>query len=456
MTLRAVPDTVPPKAVPGRSSLRAGAAGMYRRLAGGGQAGAVARVMAFRVLTLLVNLATGVVVAAALGPDGRGELAALLLAPQFVSALCLFGLPTAFIYYAKADPAHADQYLGQALLLTLPGTCIAAAVTWAIMPLWLAGHGEATIALARLLLISLPFSVAIPLLSGVLDAHGRFGLASAIQYLQPFGCAVLLVPMIYLGLLTPTIAAVAYIAPVVLSCGIVAWQAVRLLRPAPILTAPLRPRLLRYGLKRYGFEVLSTLSAFLDQLLVVHMLPAASTGVYAVALSISRVLGIMQDAVFSVLFPGLAGRPIEEVMAVLGRAVRVSTALTVAAGSLLALLGQKIIPLLYGPSFAAAITPFRLLLAAMIMQGVARLLSHAFTATGRPGPVTIIEAISVCATLLAMLVLLPRFGIDGVAAAVLLGTLSRLACTLACLKFVLGAPMPRLIINWGDLSGVLR
>ena len=429
---------------------------LRRGLVGGGQAGAVARVMTFRALTLLMNLATGVLAANALGAGGRGELAALLLAPQFVGTLCMFGLPTAFIYNAKVDPAHASRYFGGALLLTVPGTALVAAITWAVMPLWLGSHGAATVELARLLLLSLPFSVALPLLTSVLDAHGRFGLGSAIQYLQPLGCAILLVPLILSGLLTPGLAAVAYIAPVLLTCGIAAWHALRLLRPAPTLAAPFRPLLVHYAARRYGFEVLGTFSAFLDQIMVVHGLSSASIGAYAVALSISRVLGVMQDAVFSVTFPTLAGRPIGEVMAMLGRALRVSTALAVAAGSVLALLGPELIALLYGQGFSAAATPFRLLIAATIVQGIARLLSHAFTATGQPGPITAIEALGIGATLLTMLTLMPPFGVDGAAAAVLLGSIGRLVCTMVGLKLVLGVGTPRLIVDRADLQWVIQ
>lgn len=456
MTLHAVPDAASPKAAFALGQTHARFPGLRRRLGGGGQIGAVARVMAFRALTLLMNLATGIVVSASLGPDGRGELAALLLAPQFVGALSLIGLPTAYIYYSKADSAHAGQYFGSALLLSLPVACLAAAVTWTIMPVWLSGHATPTIGMARLLLLSLPFGVLIPLLTGVLDAHGRFGLAGAIQYLQPLGCASLLMPLLMLDSLTPATAAVAYTVPVLLTFGLAAWQAVRLLRPCPTLAAPYCPRLLWYGLRRYGFEVLASLSTYLDQILVVYFLPAAAAGVYAAALSLSRVLGVMQDAVFSVLFPGLAGRPLAEVMTVLGRAVRVSTASAVAAGSVLALLGPEAIALLYGPAFAGAILPFRLLLAATIVLGAARLLGHAFTATGRPGPVTLVEGIGVASTLLAIPLLLPRYGVDGAAAAVLLGSLGRLACTLACLKLVLGMRVPSLIIRRDDLQGMLR
>ena len=174
------------------------------------------------------------------------------------------------------------------------------------------------------------------------------------------------------------------------------------------------------------------------------------------ALSISRVLGVMQDTVFSVIFPGLAGRSIEEVMAVLGRAIRISTALAAAGGCLLALLGPEIIALLYGTSFAIAVTPFRLLLAATVMQGVTRLLSHAFTATGRPGPVTVIEATGVGVMLLSVLVLLPRFGIDGAAGAVLLGSFGRLACTIVCLRLVLRVTTPSFIPDRADFRWVVR
>src|SRR5689334_4494588 len=52
---------------------------------GSGAAGAVARVMTLRALMLAINLGTGLLTAALLGAAGRGELAALIVAPQFLA-----------------------------------------------------------------------------------------------------------------------------------------------------------------------------------------------------------------------------------------------------------------------------------------------------------------------------------------------------------------------------------
>ena len=99
--------------------------------------------MLFRAMTLVVNLGTGVLAAKYLGPDGRGELAALLVGPQFVGAVAMFGLPMAYIYNSKADPKNRRYYLGCALLLGLPLCLAAVAIGYTIMPIWLAGHDAA-------------------------------------------------------------------------------------------------------------------------------------------------------------------------------------------------------------------------------------------------------------------------------------------------------------------------
>ena len=54
-----------------------------------------------RIIILSINLATGIISARALGPQGRGELAAIIMWPQFLSYMMNLGLPTSLLYNLK-------------------------------------------------------------------------------------------------------------------------------------------------------------------------------------------------------------------------------------------------------------------------------------------------------------------------------------------------------------------
>src|SRR5215472_17745251 len=80
------------------------------------------------VLVLGINVVTGIVSARVLGAQGRGELSALLLCPQFLSFLFTLGLPASTIIRIKGSPANAAGLMGAALALSV-AMGLSAAVT---------------------------------------------------------------------------------------------------------------------------------------------------------------------------------------------------------------------------------------------------------------------------------------------------------------------------------------
>src|SRR5579875_3529921 len=62
-------------------------------------------------IILATGIATGILSARLLGPEGRGELAAITAFSGTVSALALIGVPNALIYYAARDPERSAGYL---------------------------------------------------------------------------------------------------------------------------------------------------------------------------------------------------------------------------------------------------------------------------------------------------------------------------------------------------------
>ena len=416
-----------------------------------GRVGAVVGVVALRSLALGVNVCTGVLTAAFLGPDGRGELAAFTLAPQFLAGLAAFGLHASFIYNSKADPRHEREYLGANLvMLCLTGAAFAA-LGWAVLPHWLSRHDPQTVALARAFLLTVPVGAMTMALLTAAEARGRFGLANGLVYLQSFCTLAALLALVGLDLLTPATAAAAYLLPPVLAFVCFACSIGREVKPLPTLRAPFPGRLLRYGVRFYGFDLLGTLSGYLDQLVLVALLEPAAVGIYAVALSLARMLNVLQGAICSVLFPSIAARGTAEVVgtvgATLGAAVPITAAVALAAG----LAGPVMLELLYGPRFAPAVGIFRLLLLDAVAASAARILFQAYSGSGRPGWVTGFEAAGTVASLASMVVLVPRFGLQGMAWSVIVGSVVRLACGVAALRPALGEGMPGLLLRRSDV-----
>ncbi len=417
----------------------------------GGRFGATANVIALRSLALAVNLCTGLLTAAVLGPAGRGEQAALIVAPQFLSSIATLGLHASLIYNIKKKPESEGHYIGIGLVLTFLAGLAATGLGWFLVPHWLVHYDAHVVTISRMLLLVTPLWVMAPMLMGALEARGEFGLANKTIYMQSLATLVVLFLLWVAGALTPLTAAVTYIAPTILANIYIARHVRRLysvrFKPDRIVIKVM----LHYGMRFYGVDLLGTLAGYLDQIVLVTLLAPEVIGVYVVALSLSRVLTVLQGAVTTVLFPDIAARPEAGVIATVAATVRVTTVVGLAAALVMGAIGPPMISLVYGAKFAAASAPFRLLVLETVVSNAARILYQAFSGTGRPGAVTTFEAVGVSVSLVSMLLIVPRYGAFGAASCVLLASCVRLLFVVVALPLMLKVRMPRLIISRADL-----
>ena len=425
-------------------------------LRGGGRTGIAARIMIVRIVALLGNVGSGLLTAAYLGPDGRGIQAAMTIMPSILGALSTLGLHAALIYNVRNDPENGPRYFGGALLMALGSSLLACAGGWVAMPFLLSHYDADTIHFARILMFCVVPATACPLMTGVLEAYGGFSVANKVLYVQSLGTLVLLLLLAWSGLMTPHITALAYIAPCVPAFAYLWVQARRQLRARFSLAAPFPRRLLSFGLRFYGVDILGGLSSYVDQMVIVFLLEPAAVGAYAVALSLSRVMSVAQGAVATVLFPTIANRDTDNVVETVGRVARVLLVVNILGAGAIGLAGPTLLVLLYGSRFAPAVTPFLILLLEAVVTSSARTLAQAFSGSGRPGVVTSIEMAGVGACVAAMFVLVPLLGINGAACATLTGGCIRLACVVGCFKSVLGIRLPRMLISRADVARVIR
>ncbi|MBE9020213.1 polysaccharide biosynthesis C-terminal domain-containing protein, partial [Chroococcidiopsidales cyanobacterium LEGE 13417] len=111
-----------------------------------------------------------------------------------------------------------------------------------------------------------------------------------------------------------------------------------------------------------------------------------------------------------------------------------------------------LIQLLYGDKFVEAVGVFRVLSAEIAIGGAAWVLAQAFMAVGRPGSLTVVEAISVLVTVPLLLILIPIYGLEGAGWSLLISTIFRLVCLPAGYPLLLKVRPPSLIATRNDID----
>lgn len=359
-----------------------------------------------------VALVTGPLLARALGPEGRGEIAAVISAAFVLALLLPFGLPQAAAYFMDEQPPGRLLSTATAFGLTV-GTFICGGL-WFVAPLYLHDYSDTALFWARLILIALPLSVG---MQTVLEIQRRRGAdaswnrwRSAPQVVP----ALAIVPLWFVGALTLNTALAAY--------------AIGSLMPLPLLIKGFRhpgPRapslatfrvMLPYAWRSAGTWTATSLTARLDQVVLAVAVPSGRLGLYAVAVTAASITNPITAGVSLALFGHLRTDPSgDEAMRRFRRSVKVTLSLSIVVAVLIGLSAPVLLRLAFGEEFDGAATPLRLLLPGTVAIGILGVLGTKLSAEGRPGELTRASIVGAGFTVVGLLLVVPRFGIEGAA-----------------------------------------
>jgi O-antigen/teichoic acid export membrane protein len=413
---------------------------------------AVAHSILSKIVILGLQAGTGILTARMLLPVGRGELAAMILWPLFVASITTLGIPSSLIYYLRHRTEDRERLIANSFVMaTVLGTASAVVAAF-ILPWWLHKYSTSIIHAAQWFLITVPVCSVTLAGRAVLEASDEFSASNAIQTLTPLATLVGLLAFLCAHRLNPYTAAIAYIAA---SLPTLLFM-IKRVRRAGLNRWYCNPSVMRsmmgYGIRSYGIDLLGTLALQVDQVLVVSLLSAGAMGSYVVVLSLSRMLNLFQNSVVMVLFPKAAGRSPEDVIDLTGRSVRVSGLITVLCGIFVCATGPMLLRILYGKEYENAVGALRVLVLEVVLSGATFVLAQAFMALGRPGIVTILQAIGLSFSIPMMLWLIPHYGIYGAAISLLTSTMVRLVFIYAGFRIFLKTSPPRLFPGRRDVG----
>ena len=425
-------------------------------LRGGSGFAAVVQTGIATVLVLAVNVATGIVSARALGPQGRGELSALLLCPGVLSYLFTLGLPVSMIVKIKDAPADAPKIMGAVLLLSGCMSLLAVATGALLIPMLLKQYDAHLVNVARALLIFVALGVISTVLVASLQLSDRFVAYNRIRFWQSALTLVGLALLMELHGFTPVTGALAYLVPGLPFLIWMLWSVWHRFKPQFSACRAQVRALLAYGWRVHFVDVAFTLFNQLDKVILVALLAPSVFGVYVVVFNLSRLVTMFGNAASPVLLPRSAGRSIQETLSMTSRALGATTPLASAAVLGFVLLGSFGLRVLYGERFVSGYWTLVILSTEGALASTAIVLQQPYVVLRRPGTLALFHTASLGIGAVFIYLLGRTFGAEGAACGLLLGTMARLTLTHCGFRWVFGVRAPRLVPTRAEVAALLH
>ncbi|AOZ92679.1 lipopolysaccharide biosynthesis protein [Paenibacillus crassostreae] len=385
-----------------------------------GSLGNVLQIFASNVFILGLNVITGIIIARYLGPEGRGEQAAMIMWPTFLAYSLTLGIPASLVYYMKKKDENQGSLYITSLYMSLILGCVAIAVGFVIIPFWMREYSKGVIEFATWALIMAPIAMLGTINVAALQSREEYHRYNFIRYFPVFSTLVLLLGLVVTDHVTPFYTSVAYLFPAI---PVAIWVTIKMISNYKIKQKnkiESGKKLLSYGIRSYGTDVAGTFSGYIDQILVVGLLSPSSLGLYVVSLNLSKMLNTIQYAISSVLFPKASGLTQVDAINLTFRVFRISIVITMILGIGIFIVAPYLLILLYGETFVEAIAVFRILIFQTAIYSTSWILSQGFMSIGKPGSVTILRIISLGLNVILLNIFIPLLGIEGAAISLLI------------------------------------
>jgi antigen flippase len=405
-----------------------------------------------QVIVLGLNLATGIVTARMLGPEGRGVFAALVTWPLVLALFALAGMKNSVSYHLLKTPERWHSIVPACFLVV---ACMASAwalAGWIAMPFVLKQYGPEVISFARLCLIGVYITVFHMTAKQVMTGSKSFKLYNLHETLLPGVYLALFIGYTMFYSLTAESAAV---------CSLVAGFLVLLLslyQIAPFERRPIREiwdrakEVATYGFLAAPPDIIGMAGVSVDKLVLVTLLSAEDLGLYVVAFSLSRLIMIIHPPLATVVFARMTQKEASGAKELHDHAFRVGLHATFIMFGVLLLVDRFAITFLYGESFAGAVPLFRILVVDSVLSILCYITTQLYLALNRPGLVSSLQIVPLSTAIVLILTLTPLYGAQGAAWALVLSSLVKLCTLLACIKLRLGLSFPRLYLLPRDLA----
>ncbi len=399
---------------------------------------------AFSAITLI----SGPILARALGPGGRGDLAAILVPLAWTPAVAVLGQDI----FATREAAR-GRAVGT-LLLSVGALLFAIGLLVALLGIPLSSLLAQDRDVVRTYLLigfaTMPVVLLCMLLIGVSTGLERWRLVIVARLVPICVTLVGLVALFVAGSLTVGSAAAVYIS---VSVGAILLVSPVLRHRRFRFDASVVREGIPFGAKAWAGHVADLANARLDQLLMITLVAPRELGLYVVAANVGSFAWVITGGISPPLLARISAGEVELAPRALRTVLAVLAVLTVVVAGAT----PWLLDLLFGSDFADAAEPAWILLAAGLPFAGAEILKQTLNGIGRPGLPAIGQAAALLVTVPGLLVLLPMIGIVGAALVSLVAyTVNFVILLIATIKICRMKLSELLVPNRDDLAWLLE
>lgn len=383
-----------------------------------------------KIIMALVGLATSIILARMLGPDGRGLYALVILSAIIVFRSTHMGIGTGSGYFLgrKRIPYEtlAGNWLSLSVLIGFSSLCLALVLAPFVAPLILP---SVPLVLIMVALLSIPFAVILTNFAQLFRANNDFKRFNALELSQPVFFLIIYVLYVFVVMRRQAVFPLAgqqfKVVPAVMSflfsfmaagllSVIMTWNRVRLRFR---WTRDLVKRAVSFGIQGHLAGVVKFLNLRLDMLLVNIFIDPTHVGYYAISVMVAEKIWYIPDVLSIALHPRVAHGGDEQANRDTSAVSRHTILIVSAACIAILLLGKPLVALLYSDLFLPAITPLLILLPGILSSSLSRIITSDLMARGYPRVVLWAGLTGLIVNISLNVILIPRIGIAGAALA---------------------------------------
>lgn len=328
----------------------------------------------------MLGLATAPLLARALGPEGRGELATLVQPTTMAAYIAAMGAPLAATFFISQGRSPS---LTLRRCLTL--VAVSASLTYALMLGYaghLSSHTNIPFWMFALVWLFVPLTAGLQTLRGAWQGLGAWKRLDYDRILGATARALGIVALILLGFANPL--ALACVSLGAVSLGILFLCGTMTVRPAKgeRLSAPSVNQVATYSITGSLTAITLAAGARVDQMILPGTGTSATVGYYAVASTVAEVpLLVTALAARGMLHSIGSGRSLKEGLS----EAKFYILTTVGVVIVIIVVADPVIPLIFGRDFTSSVLPARVLCLGVIGFLATNVGCAAIAGLGRPG-----------------------------------------------------------------------
>jgi O-antigen/teichoic acid export membrane protein len=371
-----------------------------------------------RVLIVLINIPTSILIARLLGAEGQGTYISAVTFPALFAFIGLLGIDSSHTFLLSQKRYSIGQVNGQSLLMTVAVTAVAVPSYLVFLQVYRGASDPYLSSVLHLAVVLVPILLLKYLSVALLLGMHRIRWFNAANLLQAGALLVFMCLNLFVFHGGPRGALVAYIVSELGVTTVAIAVARKELAGSPMFERPppgMFKRSVVYGLQGHVGNVFVTFMYRFDMFLILSMAGLHVQGLYSIAVLLAEKLSHIPHSVQVVFFPKLSSLPAEEANQLTPRVTRNAFFATVVAGAVLYLLSRQLLLLFYGSEFIEALRALRILIPGLAMLSISIVLSGYFMGRDRRIYQTVATAIAFGANVGLCFLWIPDHGLEGAA-----------------------------------------